>query len=200
MTSLLFTLLFLSRGPVGDGAQVDILPTVLVVYDTRTGSTGELAREVARGVENIEGISARLRTTKAVSDEDIREAAGILMGSPVHWAGVSSEMRAFLERVGNVLLTAKELGPESTPRSRTGGAFVTAGAIASGKELARVEILSALLNMRFIIVGGEESDGFGTLGAQATTGERDPGLSEQELEEARRFGERFARVTLALVR
>lgn len=173
---------------------------VLVVYDTRTGSTGELARAVAQGVEKTEGISARLRTTKAVLDEDILQAAGILMGSPVHWAGVSTEIRAFLERMGNVLTTAKELGPGSTPRSRTGGAFVTAGGVASGKELARIEILSALLNMRFIIVGGEESDGFGTLGAQATTGERDPGLSEQELDEARRFGERFARVTLALAR
>lgn len=67
-----------------------------------------------------------------------------------------------------------------------------------GKDLARLTILSAFLTMRFLIVGGVDPYGFGTLGPQATTGPDDPGVSEKEQEEARQFGERFARYTRQL--
>jgi NAD(P)H dehydrogenase (quinone) len=145
-------------------------------------------------------VTAVLRRTGDVRDPEILSASGILLGSPVHWGSFSTESKAFLERVGSVLTEAKELGPGSTPRNRAAGAFVTGGAVSSGKELARIAILAAFLNMRFVVVGGEEADGFGTLGAQATTASSDPGLSEAELEEARRFGRRFAELTLALIR
>ena len=64
-----------------------------------------------------------------------------------------------------------------------------------GKDVARLSILSAFLTMRFVAIGGVDAEGFGTLGPEATTGPADPGVSEKELEEARRFGERFARLT-----
>jgi NAD(P)H dehydrogenase (quinone) len=175
-------------------------PSVLVVFDSRTGHTEKLARAVAEGVGLVEGVTAVLRRREEVRDEDILSSSGILLGSPVHWASNSAESKSFLERIGQVLVEAKELGPGTTPRTRAAGAFVTGGAVASGKELARLSILAAFLNMRFVVVGGEEADGFGTLGAQATTAGSDPGVSEAELEEARRFGKRFASMTLALVR
>ena len=174
-------------------------PSVLVAYDTRSGNTERLARAFAEGVSRSGAVRALVRPWKEVGDEEILAASGIVLGSPVHWGSLSAESKAFLERVGDALVRAKELGPGSTPRLRTAGAFVSGGAVSSGKELARLAILAAFLNMRFIAVGGEEADGFGTLGAQATTGESDPGLSEKELSEARRFGERFATVTLVLV-
>jgi hypothetical protein len=52
--------------------------------------------------------------------------------------------------------------------------------------------------MRFVIVGGVDDAGFGTMGTEATTGEADPGISDKELEEARRFGARFAAMTVKL--
>ena len=175
-------------------------PSILVVYDSRTGHTEKLARAIAEGVDQVEGALAVLRRREEVEDEEILSSSGILLGSPVHWASLSAESKAFLERIGKVLVEAKELGPGTTPRTRAAGAFVTGGAVSSGKELARLSILAAFLNMRFVVIGGEEADGFGTLGAQATTAGSDPGLSDAELEEARRFGKRFASMTLALVR
>ena len=175
-------------------------PSILVAYDSRTGHTEKLARAIAEGVDQVEGAIAVLRRREEVEDDEILSSSGILLGSPVHWASLSAESKAFLERVGKVLVEAKELGPGTTPRTRAAGAFVTGGAVSSGKELARLAILAAFLNMRFVVIGGEEVDGFGTLGAQATTAGSDPGLSDAELEEARRFGKRFASMTLALVR
>ncbi|MGB1140561.1 MAG: NAD(P)H-quinone oxidoreductase, partial [Halioglobus sp.] len=40
---------------------------VLVLYYSRGGATAEMAQQVARGVDTVEGISARLRTVPAVS-------------------------------------------------------------------------------------------------------------------------------------
>jgi NAD(P)H dehydrogenase (quinone) len=173
-------------------------PTILIAYDSRTGNTERLARAIEEGVSEVNGIRAVVKPSSDVREEDIISSSGIVLGSPVHWGSLSAESKEFLERVGAALVQAKELGPGSIPRLRSAGAFVTGGAVSSGKELARLAILTGFLNMRFIAVGGEEADGFGTLGAQATTGESDPGLSEKEIAEAKRFGARFAAVTLRL--
>jgi len=181
--------------PQGDGA-----PSVkiLVAYDSRTGNTESLARAVADGAGSVAGVEVVLRRQPEVGADEITGADGILVGTPVHWANLSAETKVFLDRIGGVLATAGEIGADSRPRNRTGGAFVTGGSVASGKELARLAILSALLNLKFVVVGGADAAGFGTLGAQATTGPSDPGLSEVELDEARRSGERFARLTQRL--
>jgi len=56
--------------------------------------------------------------------------------------------------------------------------------------------IAALLAMRFVIVGGVNEDGFGTLGAQAATAGKPPGINDRDRADARRLGERFARITL----
>ena len=171
---------------------------ILVAYDTRTGHTERIARAILEGIVSVEDAHGVLRAQVDVSDEEIAAAAGILVGSPVHWGSLSADTKAFLDRVANLLVTRKQLGPDASPHPRSAGAFVTGGSVSSGKELARIAILTAFVNMRFVIVGAVDADGFGTLGAQATTGRADPGLSEEELDEARRFGKRFAEVTKRL--
>jgi NAD(P)H dehydrogenase (quinone) len=172
---------------------------VLIVFDTRTGNTERFAGAVAEGAGRVEGIDVILKKTSDVLDEELASLDGILIGSPIHWGNLSSETKAFLDRLGGVLRRNEELGPGSQSKIRAGGAFVTGGSISSGKDLARLGVIASLLDMRFVIVGGEDEEGFGTLGAQATTGGASPPLDEVELEEARRFGERFANVTLRLV-
>ncbi len=175
--------------------------TILVSYDSRTGDTETFARAVLEGVGTVEGARGVLRKHSDVDETEIVAADGILIGSPVHWGNLSTETKGFIDRLGGVLAAGGELGSDSMAANRTprtGGAFVTGGSVASGKELARIGILASLLSFKFVLIGGEDAAGFGTLGAQATTGPSDPGLSEAELLEARRFGARFARLTLKL--
>jgi NAD(P)H dehydrogenase (quinone) len=146
------------------------------------------------GAARVEGVEVMLRATKDVSAEEILAADGLLVGTPVQWAGPAAEAKRFVDRVAEVLREAKGLEREG----RTAGVFVTGGAPAAGKDLARLSLLAALLHMRFAAVGGIDAEGFGTLGAQATTGLLDPGLSPEELGEARATGERFARWTRAV--
>jgi len=163
---------------------------ILVAYHSDTGNTEKLAQAVRKGAASVAGVEVTLRKTAEVKDEDIPGYDGILVGTPVHWANVSTETRRFLDRIGAALWKAKTNGD-----GRTAGAFCTGGGVAMGKDTARISILIALLTMRFIVIGGVDDAGFGTLGPEATTGQGEPGVNEKKQEEARRFGERFARMT-----
>jgi len=46
-------------------------PYILVVFYSRDGATAAMARQIARGVEMVNGIEARLRTVRALSPEDV---------------------------------------------------------------------------------------------------------------------------------
>lgn len=167
---------------------------ILIGYHSETGYTETFAQAVGEGVSSVAGARLVLRPLSEVTDDDIRNADGILVGTPVYWASLHARVKDFVDRIATVL-DQKTLG-----EGRTAGAFCTGGAPASGNELARLTILAAFLNMKFVAVGGLETDGFGTLGAAAVTGPADPGLSETELEIARLSGARFARVTAELAR
>jgi NAD(P)H dehydrogenase (quinone) len=163
---------------------------ILVSYYSETGFTEKLAQAIGKGAASVSGVEVTLRKTTDVKDDDIPGYDGILLGTPVQWSNAATEAKRFLDRVGGALWKAKVYGD-----GRTAGAFCTGGGVAMGKDIARLSILSAFLTMRFTVIGGVDDQGFGTLGPEATTGPADPGIGEKELEEGRRFGERFARMT-----
>lgn len=163
---------------------------ILIAYDSETGNTEQLAQAIRDGAAGVEGVTVTLSKTTEVATDSIAGYDGILVGTPVEWSNMSMETKQFLDRVGEALWSA-----DLTGDGRTAGAFCTGGGVAMGKDLARVSILAALLTMRFVVIGGVDAAGFGTLGAEATTGETDPGVSDSEEAEARAFGERFARLT-----
>jgi len=164
---------------------------ILVAYHSETGNTEKLAQAVGKGASSIPGVEVTIRRTADVKDDEILRYDGFIVGTPVQWSNLSAETKRFLDRIGAVLWKAKTNGD-----GRTAGTFCTGGGVAMGKDVARLSILSAFLTMRFTIIGGVDADGFGTLGPEATTGSADPGVSEKEQEEARSFGQRFARMTL----
>jgi hypothetical protein len=61
--------------------------------------------------------------------------------------------------------------------------------------MARLAAIAAFLDMRFMVIGGVNDEGFGSLGPQAVTGGSPSGVNDRDRAEARRFGERFARLT-----
>jgi len=56
-------------------------------------------------------------------------------------------------------------------------------------------VIAALLSMRFLVAGGVIGGGYGSLGAQASGAVDDAARAD-----ARRFGERFARITARMQR
>ncbi|MEI6669560.1 MAG: flavodoxin family protein [Acidobacteriota bacterium] len=171
-------------------AQTQAPVRILITYHSQTGNTENLAQAVAAGAKDVPGVVVTLAKMADVKDADIATFDGVVVGTPVHWASLSTESRRFLDRLGAGLGVTKVWGD-----GRTAGVFCTGGNVSSGKEMARLAMMSSLMEMRFIVIGGVDADGFGTLGPSATTGPADPGVSEIELKEGRAFGERFARFT-----
>ena len=77
---------------------------ILVLYYSPGGTTAEMANIIARGVEEVEGMQARLRTVPAVSPttesteaaipekgplyaspDDLAECSGLVLGCPTHF-------------------------------------------------------------------------------------------------------------------
>ncbi len=167
---------------------------ILIAYHSETGNTEKLADAVREGIASVPGVQAILRKVAGASAGDILAADGIVLGTPVHWGNLSAESKRFLDRVGEVLGKAGKTFGEG----RTAGVFCTAGSVSNGQDTARLGAIAAFLAMRFVIIGGVNDEGFGSLGPQAVTGASPPGISGRDRAEARRFGERFARLTLQL--
>ena len=84
---------------------------ILVLYYSRNGSTLEMAKQIARGVEQA-GIEARLRTVPSVSTtieasepdipvsgaiycstEDLKNCSGLILGSPTRFGNMAAPLK-----------------------------------------------------------------------------------------------------------
>ena len=92
------------------------MPEILIVYYSRNGSVAQLARHVARGVEEIAGMQARLRSVPPVAPvtqnvqppvpdagapyatlQDLRDCAGLILGSPTRFGNMAAPLKHFLD-------------------------------------------------------------------------------------------------------
>jgi NAD(P)H dehydrogenase (quinone) len=164
---------------------------VLVAYHSRGGHTAALAKAVEDGARK----AGAAVTTKSVGDvtcNELREADALVVGSPVYWSNMAGEVKTFFDRWTT---ECKILPPSFPMKDKVGAAFVTGGEVSSGKELALMTILAAMLGNRMIVVSEGQA-----LGATATTGEGKLPLAANEIEEGARLGERVAQVARALRR
>jgi NAD(P)H dehydrogenase (quinone) len=193
------------------------MPDILVLYYTRHGATAELARQVARGVDGVAGCRARLRTVPALpvagnqspvpvegasyaTHDDLRECAGLVLGSPVRFGNMAAPLMAFFDGTSSLWLTGVLAG-------KPAGAFVSGSTTHGGQETTPLGMLLPLLHHGMMIVGLPfteaaltDTDGGGTpYGASRIVreGERRI-LGEGERALARALGARVATVAARL--
>lgn len=168
---------------------VDGPTKVLVGYFSLSGNTEKMAAAVAEGASQVEGVTAVKKKVTEITKADIDSARGLILGCPTHFANIPAEMKAAIDHWAwkqRINFTDK-----------VGGAFSTGGNFTGGKEHVVISLLLYMLNNRMIVVGPiyrEGDGGWGEIGASATTGGDDRGLSEPELADARRLGKRVAQV------
>ena len=193
---------------------------ILVLFYSRQGTTAELARQVARGVDAVGGARARLRTvpplatpgqpagTAAVpqegapfaSHEDLRECAGLLLGSPVRFGNMAAPLMAFFDGTSSLWLTGVLAG-------KPAGAFTSGSTMHGGQETTPLSMLLPLIHHGMLIVGLpftesglSNTTGGGTpYGASRVVpnGTR-PALTEAEKQLAQSLGRRVAEIALRL--
>jgi len=117
---------------------------VLISYSTKGGNTEKLAFAIAKGVESVEGFKAIVKRAKDTSTDDMVNADGIVIGSPVYFGSVSAEVKELIDRSVSV---RRKLN------NKVGAAFTTSGHVTGGKELTMFSIIAAMLIHEMIIVG-----------------------------------------------
>ena len=195
---------------------------ILVLYYSRHGATAELARQIARGVGEVSGANARLRTVPPVrpdfepaqgsrepasgapycTRDDLTECAGLILGSPTRFGQMAAPLKYFLDGTSSEWLSGTLAG-------KPAAVFTSTSTMHGGQESTLLSMLLPLLHHGMLIVGlpftetgvsGTRSGGtpYGASHLAGTRGER--GIDEDERALARALGRRVADVATRLAR
>lgn len=167
-------------------------PTVLIVYHSGSGQTAALAAAVAEGARKAPGAMVTVKPVSQVTCPELLATDALIVGSPVYWSNMAGEVKSFFDRWTS---ECKVLPPAFQMKDKVGAAFVTGGEVSSGKEIALMAIVAAMLGNRMIVVSEGQA-----LGATATTGEGGQPLEAKALDEGRRLGARVADLATTLKR
>jgi NAD(P)H dehydrogenase (quinone) len=137
---------------------------ILVLYYSRQGATRELAVQIARGVEQA-GLEARIRTVAPVStgfdelqspvpdsghvyasEDDLRECAGLIMGSPTRFGNMAAPLKYFLDQTGSLWASGGLIG-------KPAAVFTSTGSLHGGQETTLQTMLLPLMHHGMVLVG-----------------------------------------------
>jgi NAD(P)H dehydrogenase (quinone) len=192
---------------------------ILVLYYSRYGATEKMAQHVARGVEEVPGMQARLRTVPAVSTvceateddipaqgapyasvDDLRECVGLALGSPTRFGNMAAPLKYFIDGTGSLWLGAELAG-------KPAAVFTSTSSLHGGQETTLWTMMLPLLHHGMLLTGIPYSetdllhtDAGGTpYGAShlAGTDSKKP-LTEAEQRLCRALGKRLAEIALKL--
>lgn len=194
---------------------------ILVLYYSRTGKVAQLARLVARGVEEVDGMRARLRSVPPVAPvtetsappepedgspyatrDDLRDCAGLVMGSPTRFGNMAAPMKFFIDS------TAAEWA-SGTLVGKPAGVFTSTNTMHGGQETTLLSMMLPLLHHGLLIVGlpytepavSRTQGGGSPYGASHVGGaDGENALSDDERTLARALGRRVADVAARLAR
>jgi NAD(P)H dehydrogenase (quinone) len=192
---------------------------VLVLYYSRGGSVAALARQIARGIESVDGMTARLRTVPPVAPstqqasppvpedgapyvtkQDLAECAGLALGSPTRFGNMAAPMKHFLDTTGAEWASGALVG-------KPAAVFTSTASMHGGQESTLLSMHLPLLHHGCLIVGlpfsepalsSTRSGGtpYGASHVAGASGEAT--LSEDETALARALGRRLADIARRL--
>lgn len=193
---------------------------ILVLYYSRNGSVARMAREVARGVESVDGVAARLRTVPPVAPvvrqaqapvpdsgppyaraEDLRDCAGLVLGSPTRFGNMAAPLKAFIDATGDLWMSGALAG-------RPAAVFTSTASLHGGQESTLLSMMLPLLHHGMLLVGLPYSEpglaatrtGGTPYGAShwSDNGQRAAQLDEHEAALCRALGARVAAIAARL--
>ncbi|HEY2347034.1 MAG TPA: NAD(P)H:quinone oxidoreductase [Xanthomonadaceae bacterium] len=195
------------------------MPEILILYYSRGGAVAALARQIARGVEEVDGMQARLRTVPPVAPatqsaappvpdsgapyvehRDLDECAGLVLGSPTRFGNMAAPLKHFIDGLGAQWVSG-------TLIDKPAAVFTSTATMHGGQESTLLSMLVPLLHHGMLPVGIPYSEpaltsttsGGTPYGASHVAGPRDElPLSDDEKTLARALGRRVARIAARL--
>lgn len=138
---------------------------ILVLYYSRHGATAAMAQLIARGIEEVPDMHARLRTVPAVSTvceasedsipahgdpyvthDDLRECAGLALGSPTRFGNMAAPLKYFLDSTSSLWLQGTLIG-------KPAALFTSTSSLHGGQESTLLSMLLPLMHHGMLILG-----------------------------------------------
>ncbi len=138
---------------------------ILVLYYSRYGATAEMAQRIAVGIESVAGCQARLRTVPPVSTvceatadeipdtgppyaslDDLRECAGLALGSPTRFGNMAAPLKYFLDSTSSLWLSGGLIG-------KPAAVFTSTSSLHGGQETTLLSMMLPLLHHGMLILG-----------------------------------------------
>ncbi|MEJ1096869.1 MULTISPECIES: NAD(P)H:quinone oxidoreductase [unclassified Pseudoxanthomonas] len=189
------------------------MPDILVLYYSRGGSVARLARQIARGIGEVDGMNARLRTVPPVAAitqqaappvpeegspyvdrRDLDECAGLVLGSPTRFGNMAAPIKHFIDGLGAEWASGTLVG-------KPAAVFTSTATQHGGQESTLLSMQIPLLHHGCLIVGipftepllSTTRTGGSPYGASHVAGgDNDTQLSDEESVLARALGRRVA--------
>ena len=192
---------------------------ILVLYYSRGGSVARLARQIARGIGEVPGMQARLRTVPPVAPitevaappepeegapyvdkRDLSECAGLVLGSPTRFGNMAAPVKHFLDTLGAEWASGTLVG-------KPAAVFTSTATQHGGQESTLLSMHLPLLHHGCLIVGipftepllSSTRSGGTPYGASHVAGLQDaPEPTDEEAQLARALGRRIAQLAAKL--
>ncbi len=138
---------------------------VLVLFYSRQGATAQMANLIARGVEEVEGVQAKIRTVPAISTvceavaddipedgalyaslDDLKDCAGLVLGSPTRFGNMAAPLKYFLDGTSNLWLAGSLIG-------KPAAVFTSSSSIHGGQETTLTSMMLPLLHHGMLLAG-----------------------------------------------
>ena len=138
---------------------------ILVLYYSPGGTTAEMANVIARGVEQVDGMQARLRTVPPVStvseqtedaipergapyatNDDLEQCTGLVLGAPTHFGNMPAAMKHFIDQTSPLWMSGALAG-------KPAGVFTASTSLHGGQETTLLTMMLPLLHHGMLIVG-----------------------------------------------
>ena len=136
---------------------------ILVLYYSRHGAVRQMAQLVARGIEQVSGARARLRTVPEVSPvseatappvpdsgapyaehRDLVECAGIALGSPTRFGNMAAPLKHFWD-------TTSALWLQGALVDKPAALFTSTSSMHGGQETTLVSMMLPLMHHGMVL-------------------------------------------------
>lgn len=138
---------------------------VLVLYYSRYGAVAQMAQLIARGIAQVPGVEARIRTVppvsttcEAVADtiphqgppyattEDLRACAGLALGSPTRFGNMAAPLKYFLDSTGDLWGSGAMIG-------KPAAVFTSTASLHGGQESTLLTMMLPLFHHGMVLMG-----------------------------------------------
>lgn len=141
------------------------MPYILVLYYSRYGAVKQMAQHIARGIESVTGMEARVRTVPPVSTtieavdpavpesgapfatlDDLKNCIGLALGSPTRFGNMAAPVKYFLDQASSLWLSGSLVG-------KPAGVFSSTSSLHGGQETTLLSMMLPLFHLGFMILG-----------------------------------------------